>query len=97
MNTPNTDQASRTQVAKSLQHLLAEMNLTKTFRQMARELGVTQSWVYQHLTLGQTGVQKRVLGSVAKGLGMETAELARMTNARPPLTKPVKCPRIYKT
>lgn len=79
----STDQASRTKNSRSLQSLLAEMNLTKTFRQMASELGVTQSWVYQHLTLGQRGVQKRVLGSVAKGLGMSATELARMTNADP--------------
>jgi hypothetical protein len=68
---------------KSLRRILEEKLLTKTQAELAKELGVSQQWVHQHVTRnGHKTVQPRKFQSVAKGLGMTVEELARLARRR---------------
>lgn len=66
---------------KSLRHALEELLLTRTQAEVGEMLGVSGHWVCLHTTGGHKTVQKKRMGSVAKGLGMTTEELARLCRA----------------
>ena len=69
--------------AKTLRRILEERLLTKTQADLAKELGVTQQWVHQHVKRnGPKSVQPRKFPKLAKGLGMTVPEIAAICRRR---------------
>lgn len=78
-NPTNQDQQSAPyNGAKSLKNVLRQLLLNETEAQVAVRLGVTQSWVSDHLTGRRRTIQKKVRARVASGLAISTAHLASL-------------------
>lgn len=65
--------------AKSLRAVLRQLLLNDTEAQVAVRLGVTQSWVSDHLTGRRKSIQKRMRPRIAAGLGISVGHLASLT------------------
>jgi transcriptional antiterminator len=64
--------------AKSLRAVLRQLLLNDTEEQVASRLGVTQSWVSDHLTGRRKCIQKRLRPRIASGLGISVGHLANL-------------------
>ena len=65
--------------AKSLRAVLRQLLLNETESQVAARLGVTQSWVSDHLTGRRKRIQKRVRARIASGLSISVSDLAQLS------------------
>lgn len=64
--------------AKSLRAVLRQLLLNETEAQIAGRLGVTQSWVSDHLTGRRKRIQKRVRARIASGLSISVTQLTQL-------------------